>query len=52
MIKKIANGEFRIRMLDEKYLELCKYWYKSCAEQINSHLITNGGTIIAAQVEK
>ncbi len=51
MIKKIANGEFRIRMLDEKYLELCKYWYKSCAEQINSHLITNGGTIIAAQVE-
>ncbi|MGN1167129.1 MAG: beta-galactosidase [Lachnospiraceae bacterium] len=51
LIKKVANGEFRIRMLDEKYLELCKYWYKSCAEQINSHLITNGGTIIAAQVE-
>lgn len=51
LIKKVANKEFRIRMLDEKYLELCKYWYKSCAEQINSHLITNGGTIIAAQVE-
>lgn len=51
LIKKVAKGEFRIRMLDEKYLELCKYWYKSCAEQINSHLITNGGTIIAAQVE-
>lgn len=51
LIKKVANGEFRIRMLDEKYLELCKYWYKSCAGQIHSHLITNGGTIIAAQVE-
>lgn len=51
LIKKVANKEFRIRMLDEKYLNLCKYWYKSCAEQINSHLITNGGTIIAAQVE-
>ncbi len=51
LIKKVANKEFRIRMLDEKYLELCKYWYKSCAEQINQHLITNGGTIIAAQVE-
>lgn len=51
LIKKVANKEFRIRMLDEKYLELCKYWYKSVAEQINSHLITNGGTIIAAQVE-
>ena len=51
LIKKVANKEFRIRMLDEKYLELCKYWYKSCAEQINSHLIINGGTIIAAQVE-
>ncbi len=51
LIKKVANKEFRIRMLDEKYLDLCKYWYKSVAEQINSHLITNGGTIIAAQVE-
>ena len=51
LIKKVANKEFRIRMLDEKYLELCKYWYESCAEQINKHLITNGGTIIAAQVE-
>lgn len=51
LIKKVANKEFRIRMLDEKYLELCKYWYESCAKQINSHLITNGGTIIAAQVE-
>lgn len=51
LIQKTARGEFRLRTLDEKYLELCKYWYKSCAEQINSHLITNGGTIIAAQIE-
>ena len=51
LIKKVAKKEFRIRMLDEKYLELCKYWYQSCAKQICSHLITNGGTIIAAQVE-
>lgn len=51
LIKKVADGEFRIRMLDEGYLNLCKYWYKSCAEQILPHLITNGGTIIAAQVE-
>ncbi len=51
LIKKVANKEFRIRMLDEKYLELCKYWYKSVADQIRPHLITNGGNIIAAQVE-
>lgn len=51
LIKKVADGEFRIRMLDEGYLKLCKYWYQSCAEQIRSHLITNGGSIIAAQVE-
>lgn len=51
LIKKVADGEFRIRMLDEGYLKLCKYWYRSCAEQIRSHLITNGGSIIAAQVE-
>lgn len=51
LIQKVAKGEFRIRMLDEGYLKLCKYWYRSCAQQIKSHLITNGGTIIAAQVE-
>lgn len=51
LIQKIARGEFRLRTLDEKYLELCRYWYQSCAKQINPHLITNGGTIIAAQIE-
>lgn len=51
LIKKIANKEFRLRTLDENYLKLCKYWYDSCAKQINKHLITNGGTIIAAQIE-
>lgn len=51
LIKKIANKEFRLRMLDKGYLDLCKYWYESCAKQINKHLITNGGNIIAAQIE-
>jgi len=51
LISKIAKKEFRIRMLDEGYLKLCKKWYKTCSEKINSHLITNGGTIIAAQIE-
>lgn len=51
LIKKIANKEFRLRTLDENYLKLCKYWYESCAKQINKHLITNGGNIIAAQLE-
>ncbi|MCL2763480.1 MAG: beta-galactosidase [Treponema sp.] len=51
LIAKIARGEFRLRMMDQKYLDLCSYWYKSCADQINKHLITNGGCIIAAQLE-
>ena len=51
LISKIAKKEFRIRMLDEGYLKLCKKWYKTCSDKINSHLITNGGTIIAAQIE-
>ena len=51
LIAKIARGEFRLRTLDKGYLELCRYWYKSCSEQIRKHLITNGGNIIAAQLE-
>ena len=51
MITKVVNKEFRIRMLDKGYLDLCRYWYESCARQINRHLITNGGCIIAAQLE-
>jgi beta-galactosidase len=51
LIGKIARGEFRLRTLDEGYLKLCRYWYKSCSEQIVKHLITNGGSIIAAQIE-
>ncbi|MCL2322291.1 MAG: beta-galactosidase, partial [Oscillospiraceae bacterium] len=51
LIPKIARGEFRIRTLDKGYLDLCRLWYESCAKQIKKHLITNGGTIIAAQIE-
>ena len=51
LIAKIARGEFRLRTLDKGYLDLCRYWYKSCSEQIAKHLITNGGSIIAAQIE-
>ncbi|MBC7959021.1 MAG: beta-galactosidase, partial [Vallitaleaceae bacterium] len=51
LIAKIAKKEFRIRMLDEGYLKLCKKWYKTVSDQINPHLITNGGPIIAAQIE-
>jgi hypothetical protein len=51
LISKVAKKEFRIRMLDEGYLRLCKHWYKTVSEKINRHLITNGGSIIAAQIE-
>jgi hypothetical protein len=51
LIAKIGRGEFRLRTLDEGYLKLCRYWYKSCSERIVKHLITNGGSIIAAQLE-
>ncbi|MCL2243995.1 MAG: beta-galactosidase [Treponema sp.] len=51
LIGKIARGEFRLRTLDKKYLELCRYWYKSCCARFVKHLITNGGCIIAAQIE-
>ena len=51
LIPKINSGEFRLRTQDDGYLSLCRYWYESCAKQINRHLITNGGNIIAAQIE-
>ncbi|MCL2411504.1 MAG: beta-galactosidase [Treponema sp.] len=51
LITKIARREFRLRTLDKGYLDLCRYWYKSCSEQIVKHLITNGGNIVAAQIE-
>ena len=51
LIAKVAKKEFRLRMLDEGYLRLCKRWYKTVSEKINRHLITNGGPIIAAQIE-
>ena len=51
LIGKIAKKEFRLRMLDEGYLNLCKRWYKMVNEKINKHLITNGGRIIAIQIE-
>lgn len=51
LIAKIAKKEFRLRMLDEGYIKLCKKWYKTVSEKINRHLITNGGAIIAAQIE-
>ena len=51
LIAKIARGEFRLRTLDKGYLDLCRYWYESCAKYIKKHLITNGGSIIAAQIE-
>ena len=51
LITRIARGEFRLRTLDEGYLKLCRYWYESCAKQIRKHLVTNDGSIIAAQIE-
>lgn len=51
LIPKIAKGDFRIRTRDKGYLDLCRFWYESCARQIKKHLITNGGSIIAAQIE-
>lgn len=51
LIAKIAKKEFRLRMLDEGYLKLCKKWYKRVSEVINPFLITKGGPIIAAQIE-
>jgi len=51
LIEKIARKEFRLRMLDEGYLEQCRKWYKRVSEVINPHLHINGGAIIAAQIE-
>lgn len=51
LIGKIARKEFRLRMLDEAYLSLCKRWYGMVNERIQSHLITKGGNIIAIQIE-
>jgi hypothetical protein len=51
LIQKIARKEIKLRMLDEGYLKLCKKWYTTVSEKISKHLITNGGSIIAAQVE-
>lgn len=51
LIGKIAKKEIRLRMLDEGYLKLCKRWYSMVNEIIKPHLITNGGRIIAIQIE-
>lgn len=51
LIAKITNKEIRLRMLDAGYLKLCKRWYKRVSEIINPHLATNGGKIIAIQIE-
>lgn len=51
LIEKIARKEIRLRMLDDGYLKLCKRWYAMVNEKIKRHLITNGGRIIAIQIE-
>lgn len=51
LIAKVARKELRLRMLDEGYLKLCRKWYRTVSDKIRSHLITNGGTILAAQIE-
>lgn len=51
LIGKIARKEFRLRMLDEGYLKLCRRWYEMVNEKIQKHLVTNGGNIIAIQIE-
>lgn len=51
LIKKIIEDGMKLRMLDEKYLEECKRWYKIVSEKINRFLITNGGNIVAIQIE-
>ena len=51
LIAKIARKELRLRMLDDGYLKVCRKWYRTVSEKIHSHLITHGGSIIAAQIE-
>ncbi len=51
LIAKVANKEIKLRMLNEGYLKLCRKWYKKVSEKINPYLITNGGKIIAIQIE-
>lgn len=51
LIGKIARKEFRLRMLDKGYLDLCYRWYRMVNEKIQPHLITKGGNIIAIQIE-
>jgi len=40
-----------LRVLDERHLRYVRRWYKQVAERIVPYLITNGGNIIAIQVE-
>jgi hypothetical protein len=51
LIAKIAKKEIRLRMLDDGYLKMCRRWYETVSRIINPHLITNGGNIIAIQIE-
>jgi Glycosyl hydrolases family 35/Beta-galactosidase second all-beta domain len=40
-----------LRVLNEEYLGYVGGWYKSVAEKIKPHLVTNGGNILCIQVE-
>ena len=51
LIKKVAKKEIGLRVLDERYLKLCREWYEKVSKIINPHLVTNGGKIVAAQIE-
>ena len=47
----LLSKDIPLRVLNDKYLEYVRGWYKKVAEVINPYLATKGGNIICIQVE-
>lgn len=47
----LLSKDIPLRVLNDKYLEYVRAWYKKVAEVINPYLATKGGNIICIQVE-
>jgi len=47
----IYGKNLRLRVGEEKYLNLTRTWFNHVADVIRPHLVTNGGSIVMVQVE-
>ncbi len=47
----LLSKKIPLRVLNDKYLEYVRAWYKKVAEVINPYLATRGGNVICIQVE-